>query len=53
MELAIMNVLGDKGPSTVQAVQARLQGKPEYTTVQTILNTKFDITFFAGITGRS
>jgi predicted transcriptional regulator len=39
MELAIMNVLWDKGPSTVQEVQAQLEGKPAYTTVQTILNT--------------
>ncbi len=38
MELAIMNVLWDKGPSTVQEVRARLDGKPAYTTVQTILN---------------
>jgi predicted transcriptional regulator len=38
MELAIMNVLWDKGPSTVQEVQAELTGKPAYTTVQTILN---------------
>jgi len=39
MELAIMHVLWDNGPSTVQAVQARLDGNPAYTTVQTILNT--------------
>jgi BlaI family transcriptional regulator, penicillinase repressor len=39
MELAIMNVLWDEGPSTVQEVQARLAGNPAYTTVQTILNT--------------
>jgi BlaI family penicillinase repressor len=39
MELAIMHVLWEKGPSTVQEVQARLKGKPAYTTVQTILNT--------------
>jgi len=38
MELAIMNALWDKGPSTVQEVQAELKGKPAYTTVQTILN---------------
>jgi BlaI family transcriptional regulator, penicillinase repressor len=39
MELAIMNVLWDRGPSTVQEVQAQLAGKSAYTTVQTILNT--------------
>jgi BlaI family penicillinase repressor len=39
MELAIMHVLWEKGPSTVQEVQTRLEGKPAYTTVQTILNT--------------
>ena len=39
MELAIMHILWDRGPSTVQDVQARLQGDPAYTTVQTILNT--------------
>lgn len=39
MELAIMHVLWEKGPSTVQEVQARLERKPAYTTVQTILNT--------------
>jgi predicted transcriptional regulator len=39
MELAIMNILWDHGPSTVQEVQARLTGEPAYTTVQTILNT--------------
>ncbi|HMH11466.1 MAG TPA: BlaI/MecI/CopY family transcriptional regulator [Edaphobacter sp.] len=39
MELAIMNVLWDKGPSNVQEVQSRLEGNPAYTTVQTILNT--------------
>jgi predicted transcriptional regulator len=38
MELAIMHVLWDKGPSTVQAVQTQLEGDPAYTTVQTILN---------------
>jgi predicted transcriptional regulator len=38
MELAIMHVLWDKGPSTVQEVQAQLEGDPAYTTVQTILN---------------
>lgn len=38
MELAIMHVLWDNGPSTVQEVQARLNGNHAYTTVQTILN---------------
>ena len=38
MELAIMHVLWEKGPSTVQAVQTQLEGDPAYTTVQTILN---------------
>ena len=33
-----MNVLWDKGPSTVQEVRAQLDGKRAYTTVQTILN---------------
>jgi len=39
MELAIMHILWEHGPSTVQQVQQRLQGKQAYTTVQTILNT--------------
>ena len=39
MELAIMHVLWEKGPSTVQQVQACLEGEPAYTTVQTIMNT--------------
>jgi BlaI family transcriptional regulator, penicillinase repressor len=38
MELAIMQVLWQRGPSTVQEVQAALEGEPAYTTVQTILN---------------
>ncbi len=38
MELAIMHVLWECGPSTVQQVQERLDGEPAYTTVQTILN---------------
>jgi BlaI family transcriptional regulator, penicillinase repressor len=38
MELAIMQVLWNKGPCTVQQVQAELPGAPAYTTVQTILN---------------
>lgn len=39
MELAIMNLLWDHGPSSVQEVQTRLPGNPAYTTVQTTLNT--------------
>ena len=39
MELAIMHVLWEDGPSTVQHVQERLPGNPAYTTVQTIMNT--------------
>lgn len=39
MELAIMNVLWEHGPSSVQEVQARLPGEQAYTTVQTTLNT--------------
>ena len=39
MELAIMNLLWDHGPSSVQEVQTRLPGSPAYTTVQTTLNT--------------
>ena len=39
MELAIMHVLWECGPCTVQQVQERLEGKHAYTTVQTILNT--------------
>jgi predicted transcriptional regulator len=39
LELQIMKVLWEAGPSTVQAVQAKLQGEPlAYTTVQTMLN---------------
>jgi len=40
LELQIMNVLWDYGPSNVQAVQERLAGSPKlaYTTVQTMLN---------------
>ena len=40
LELEIMKVLWDAGPSTVQAVQERLPGEPglAYTTVQTMLN---------------
>jgi predicted transcriptional regulator len=39
MELAILQILWEAGPSTVQEVQERLQGEPAYTTVQTIMNT--------------
>ena len=39
LELQIMQVLWNNGPSTVQAVQQRLPGDPlAYTTVQTMLN---------------
>jgi BlaI family transcriptional regulator, penicillinase repressor len=40
LELQIMNVLWDCGPSNVQAVQEQLAGSPKlaYTTVQTMLN---------------
>ena len=40
LELQIMNVLWDYGPSNVQAVQEHLVGSPKlaYTTVQTMLN---------------
>jgi BlaI family transcriptional regulator, penicillinase repressor len=40
LELQIMKVLWDSGPSTVQAVQDHLSGRPKlaYTTVQTMLN---------------
>jgi BlaI family transcriptional regulator, penicillinase repressor len=39
LELQIMQVLWQIGPSTVQAVQQRLPGEPlAYTTVQTMLN---------------
>jgi predicted transcriptional regulator len=39
LELQIMQVLWNNGPSTVQAVQQSLQGDPlAYTTVQTMLN---------------
>ena len=40
LELQIMNVLWDYGPSNVQAVQENLAGSPKlaYTTVQTMLN---------------
>lgn len=40
LELQIMNVLWDCGPSNVQSVQEKLTGSPKlaYTTVQTMLN---------------
>ena len=40
LELQIMNVLWDVGPSNVQSVQEKLTGSPKlaYTTVQTMLN---------------
>ena len=40
LELQIMNVLWDFGPSNVQSVQEKLAGSPKlaYTTVQTMLN---------------
>jgi BlaI family transcriptional regulator, penicillinase repressor len=43
LELQIMNVLWDHGPSNVQAVQDRLAGSPKlaYTTVQTMLNVLY------------
>ena len=38
LELAIMNVLWDRGPSTVAEVQPELAGDLAYTTVMTMLN---------------
>lgn len=38
LELQIMNVLWDRGPSNVQDVQAALAAPLAYTTVQTMLN---------------
>ncbi len=38
LELRIMQVLWAAGPSSVQAVQAKLEGDLAYTTVQTMLN---------------
>lgn len=38
LELRIMLVLWSEGPSSVQSVQARLDGDLAYTTVQTMLN---------------
>ena len=39
VELAILNILWDYGPLSVQEVQAKLGGESAYTTVQTTLNT--------------
>ena len=39
VELAILNILWDHGPLSVQEVQAKLSGDSAYTTVQTTLNT--------------
>src|ERR1700730_5921605 len=43
LELQIMNVLWDCGPSNVQSVQEKLAGSPKlaYTTVQTMLNVLY------------
>ena len=38
LELAIMNILWDRGASTVSEVQPELAGDPAYTTVMTMLN---------------
>src|SRR5580704_9617859 len=38
LELAVMNVLWDRGPSTVAEVQPELAGELAYTTVMTMLN---------------
>ena len=38
LELQIMNILWDRGPSNVQEVQAALAAPLAYTTVQTMLN---------------
>jgi BlaI family transcriptional regulator, penicillinase repressor len=38
LELQIMQVLWEVGPSTVSEVQPRLEGELAYTTVQTMLN---------------
>jgi BlaI family penicillinase repressor len=38
LELEIMNVLWDQGPSTVSEVQQKLAGELAYTTVMTMLN---------------
>jgi predicted transcriptional regulator len=38
VELEIMQVLWDAGPSNVQGVQRGLDGKLAYTTIQTVLN---------------
>ncbi len=39
VELAILNILWNHGPLSVQEVQAKLSGDSAYTTVQTTLNT--------------
>jgi predicted transcriptional regulator len=38
MELSMMHVLWEHGPSQVQQIRDRLEGDPAYTTVQTVLN---------------
>ena len=38
LELELMQVLWELGPSTVGEVQGRMAGEPAYTTVQTVLN---------------
>jgi predicted transcriptional regulator len=38
LELRVMHVLWNAGPSTVQTVQKGLRGELAYTTVQTVLN---------------
>ena len=38
LELEIMNILWDRGPSTVAEVQPRLKGELAYTTVMTMLS---------------
>lgn len=41
VELAIMQVLWETGPATVQTVQQRLPREAAYTTVQTMLNVLY------------
>src|ERR1700723_2603143 len=38
MELSMMHILWEHGPSQVQQIRDRLEGDPAYTTVQTVLN---------------
>jgi predicted transcriptional regulator len=38
MELSIMHILWEHGPSQVQQIRDRLEGDPAYTTVQTVMN---------------